>query len=336
MYISELDVVMPVCNEGDFVVGAISAIETAADRAGLALRVIIVDDGSSDDNAAILDEIVQTHAHVQLLRQSNQGRFVARRVGLERATSEYVMLVDARVYVHPDALERIVKRVESEPERDVWNLDVELANRDSLWPAFWIGLTAIWWHEYYHNRSFVQIDADNFDKYPKGTGALFCPRSLLLKATDDFSSSFENIKLASDDTRLLRTIAKTRGINLDPAIACDYYGKDGFRNWVKQCYYRGSTFVDGYLTDTRWAIPILVAAMLGLSGGSIVVTRRPKIAAVTAAACSSLFGGLARISGATPEESKAVGYLLTPFSAFFGAGLLRGLTAVTRKRWRSR
>jgi glycosyltransferase involved in cell wall biosynthesis len=65
-------------------------------------EVIVVDDGSPDDLAAI----VQRHgAPVILVRQANRGAAHARNTGIERSTGTYVAFLDADDYWEPRKLE---------------------------------------------------------------------------------------------------------------------------------------------------------------------------------------------------------------------------------------
>lgn len=71
-----------------------------------ALEVIVVDDGSSDGTA----QIVQAHAavdpRVTLLRQANAGVAAARNLGWSHATSDLIAFVDADDLWAPDKLEK--------------------------------------------------------------------------------------------------------------------------------------------------------------------------------------------------------------------------------------
>lgn len=58
-------------------------------------EVIVVNDGSADGTAAILDEYTATHANMRVLTQNNQGMASARNRGMEVAQGEYVMFVDS-------------------------------------------------------------------------------------------------------------------------------------------------------------------------------------------------------------------------------------------------
>jgi dolichol-phosphate mannosyltransferase len=59
-------------------------------------EIILVDDGSGDRTAALLDEAVKSFANAQVLRhERNQGFGAALKTGLQRATGDLVVTIDA-------------------------------------------------------------------------------------------------------------------------------------------------------------------------------------------------------------------------------------------------
>lgn len=322
---ARLGVVMPAYNEGAWVRRALDALEVAAHRADWPLEVVVVDDGATDaESLAVLDE-VGARPHVRVVHQANAGRFAARTVGLESVGTDLVLLLDARVEVAPESLLRIRRAVDQGAE--VWNYDVVPGSRD-LRALFWTGITKVWWRDYFRRREAVAFGIEDFDRYPKGTGAFVAPRDLLRQAAGAFESHFADASLASDDTRLLRAVASAQDIHLSPDVLCTHHAKSGRGSWSRQCYYRGTTFVDGYLSDGRRARGLLAGALgAGAVGGAAVVLAPRTTGAAAAAACV-LAGTVARSCGATPRESLAVGLLSPAFGACFGAGVLRGLRMV--------
>lgn len=67
-------------------------------------RVVVVDDGSTDDTAAIAERFGAT-----VVRQQQKGPGAARNRGLEVATSEFVAFLDADDWYVPDKLERSIE-----------------------------------------------------------------------------------------------------------------------------------------------------------------------------------------------------------------------------------
>lgn len=324
---TRLGVVMPAYNEGSWPRRALDALEVAAERAAWPLEVVVVDDGATDaESLAVLAEIGR-RPHVTVVHQANAGRFAARSAGLAAVTTDLVLLLDARVEVAPESLGRLRDAVERGEQ--VWNYDVVPGSRD-LRALFWTGITKVWWRDYFRTRRPVAFGVDDFDRYPKGTGAFLAPRSLLVAAAGDFESHFADVTLASDDTLLLRSIAAVEDIHLSPEVMCTHHAKSGRRAWSRQCYYRGTTFVDGYLTDPSRARGLLSGVVLLAAVGGVAAAARPRTI-LTAAAIGCLAAGAgARSCGATPREAVAVGALSPAFGVLFGAGVVRGLRLAAR------
>jgi len=58
-------------------------------------EILVVDDGSIDKGAAIIQQISQTHPEVRLIQQTNKGASTARNRGLDEAQGKWVWFVDA-------------------------------------------------------------------------------------------------------------------------------------------------------------------------------------------------------------------------------------------------
>jgi hypothetical protein len=146
----------------------------------------------------------------------------------------------------------------------------------------------------------------------------------------DFESLYEDTRLASDDTRMLREIARKHRIWLSPDLSGTYHGRDELRKFLNQAYFRGTTFVDGYL-DTKGPARRGLFAVLGVGlAGVGLLLKRPKTA-ITLGVLGSVAGGVAvGRFGATRQEALAFGRLLPVFGCFFLAGVLRGLWLARR------
>jgi glycosyltransferase involved in cell wall biosynthesis len=76
------------------------AIESVCAQTHAVAELIIVDDGSPDDVAAV----ARRHPDARYIRQENQGLAAARNTGLRAATAEYVVFLDADDRLMPDAV----------------------------------------------------------------------------------------------------------------------------------------------------------------------------------------------------------------------------------------
>ncbi len=66
-------------------------------------EVIVVDDGSPDDSATLVEQAMQRDPRIRLVRQENAGLGAARNVGVRRARGTYLAFVDSDDELPPDA-----------------------------------------------------------------------------------------------------------------------------------------------------------------------------------------------------------------------------------------
>jgi glycosyltransferase involved in cell wall biosynthesis len=104
--IPKITVIMPVYNAGEKVGYALQGLlaQTWAN-----IEILVIDDASSDDTCARVNEIAASDSRVVLLRQKeNQGAYAARNEGLKHAQGEFIANHDADDWSHPQRLERMM------------------------------------------------------------------------------------------------------------------------------------------------------------------------------------------------------------------------------------
>ena len=128
-----VSVVIPCHDQSDTLDEAIESVEA---QTFAHVEVIVVDDGSTDDTAAVASR----HAAVELIRQDNRGLPAARNAGLEAATGTFVVFLDADDRLLPNALATGVEALLEHPEcAMVCGHHRTIAGDGSLsaqWPAF--------------------------------------------------------------------------------------------------------------------------------------------------------------------------------------------------------
>lgn len=330
-----LSVVIPVYNEQTWIGTCVEALVAAAARAALPLDVVAVDDGSTDRTPEVLRELAEQHG-ITVVTQPNAGRLAARATGLSRARDPWVLLLDSRVIVAPDSLSWVRAAVAGHPERTVWCGHVDVQTDGNLFAAFWSGLVKIGWRRYTADPRLVSFGTEEFDAYPKGTGCLLIPRELLQEAAGGFRSLYDNPDLASDDTRLLRAVAGRTRIWLAPQFRFTYHGKQGARGFVRQAYFRGTTFVDGYLGQPGPIRRALLAAIAGGTALAVIGLRRPAIGALGLAAVTAGAPAAVSLAGGSRDEVRGAAVLAPAFVATFGAGVFRGLALALLRLARGR
>ena len=72
-------------------------------------QLIVVDDGSTDASASIVEKTASSEPRITLLRQPNSGACVARNLALRHCKGDYILYLDADDLISPDKIEMQVE-----------------------------------------------------------------------------------------------------------------------------------------------------------------------------------------------------------------------------------
>lgn len=86
------------------------AVASAVAQTWPNVRIVVVDDGSPDDTAAVARALAARHPthRIELVRQTNQGLAGARNAGVRATASPFVLPLDADDRLEPTAVERLL------------------------------------------------------------------------------------------------------------------------------------------------------------------------------------------------------------------------------------
>ena len=90
-----LSVVVPAFNEEACIARTVGEVIAAFDRLALDAEVLVVDDGSSDRTAAIVEDAVRREPRVRIVRAAHAGKGAAVRRGMLEARGAWRFLADA-------------------------------------------------------------------------------------------------------------------------------------------------------------------------------------------------------------------------------------------------
>lgn len=98
-----VSVVVPVFNAGQTLRESLASLQEQTLRE---IEILCVDDGSTDNSSAIIEELARHDPRIQLIRLGqNCGTHVARKTGVARSTGEYLLFLDPDDAYVPDACE---------------------------------------------------------------------------------------------------------------------------------------------------------------------------------------------------------------------------------------
>lgn len=109
-----VSVVIPCYNYGRFLTACVRSVVT---QRGVRTRVLIIDDASTDDSAAVAQALAAEHPEVEVIIHAvNQGHIKTYNEGLlEWASGDYVTLLSADDELPPGSLERSVRLMARHP-----------------------------------------------------------------------------------------------------------------------------------------------------------------------------------------------------------------------------
>lgn len=151
----DVSLVIPAYNAQDYIV---RSIDVALAQSFSNLEIIIVDDGSSDDTADVVDWYAEKYANVTALHQQNKGAAAARNLGIEYAHGDYIGFLDSDDMIYPDMVYRLYHSVKKN------NCDIVITS------AYWIKENSYKVFVQYPMSESVAISVDEFFNRYYGNG----------------------------------------------------------------------------------------------------------------------------------------------------------------------
>ena len=105
---SVVSLVIPAYNAENYV---IRSIDSALAQSFSNLEIIIVNDGSSDGTAKILDWYAEKYPNVIVIHQENHGVPAARNAGILQTSGEYISFLDSDGIIYPGNIERMYNAI---------------------------------------------------------------------------------------------------------------------------------------------------------------------------------------------------------------------------------
>ena len=112
MQYPKYSIVIPAYNERARILGTLQAVVSCVRTRGWLAEVIVVNDGSTDETAKLVQEFAEGAPEVQLMQNpGNRGKGYSVRHGLVRAQGEIVMFTDADLSAPIEEAERLFEAI---------------------------------------------------------------------------------------------------------------------------------------------------------------------------------------------------------------------------------
>lgn len=125
---AKVSIIMPSYNSSEWISRAITSIQSQELKNW---ELIIINDGSTDDTPAILDDFSKSDERIVVVHQPNQGVAASRQKGIDLAHGEYIIHIDSDDWVEADFLSTMYK-VAKEKDADMVWCDIYI-NEDCRW-----------------------------------------------------------------------------------------------------------------------------------------------------------------------------------------------------------
>lgn len=117
----KLSIIIPAYKVEEYIEQCLQSI-TQQLRENFPIEIIVVNDGSPDNSAAIAEKNSKEYPGViKVVNQENQGLSMARNNGLKVANGEYVWFVDSDDYLLPNAIDDVFNAINTHPEVEVFS-----------------------------------------------------------------------------------------------------------------------------------------------------------------------------------------------------------------------
>jgi glycosyltransferase involved in cell wall biosynthesis len=315
-----LSVVMPVFNEASHLPGTIEALVSALDGSRFDAELVLVDDGSRDGSADVARAAADGRVSTRIVSQRNRGRFEARRAGLTAASGDFILFLDARVQLAPGALRFVHERLRDAP---VWNGHVHFV-ADSALGDFLRLVAELAWREYFDDPRTTSFGVKDFDHFPKGTTCFLAPRTLLASAFGDFRSRYRDVRLANDDTPILRAVAARERIHISPQFSCTYSPRTSVVSFFRHAVHRGVVFVDGHGKPESRFFPFVVAFFPLSAALALGALKRPLLLPAAFAGCGGAAAAYGALAGRPSPDLRTLAVVTPLYALGHGLGMWRG------------
>lgn len=101
----KVSIIVPIYNTEKYLEACLDSIKNQTHKN---LEIILVDDGSTDNSAKIIDAFAKSDKRVKTIHQKNAGQSAARNRGLKEATGDFISFIDSDDRVDQTFIEKLL------------------------------------------------------------------------------------------------------------------------------------------------------------------------------------------------------------------------------------
>ncbi|MGN0565343.1 MAG: glycosyltransferase family 2 protein [Candidatus Limousia pullorum] len=187
----KVSVIIPIYNAEEFIVECIGSVVNQTLRE---IEIICVDDGSTDNSTALLQEKFGKDPRIKIINKKNGGLSSARNAGVRVATGEYIYFLDSDDFIDISAFEILYKEAKKN-SLDLLAFDADLFSGERFTAKEKETFKSKKVQNYYHRQGvyseiaegqvlFLRMKAKN--EYRSAVGLQFIRREFYLRNKIDF------------------------------------------------------------------------------------------------------------------------------------------------------
>ena len=112
----KVSVIIPLYNKGDYVA---ATIKSAIGQIHRSLEILVIDNGSTDEGPSLVKTASQLDDRIRLLASPKRGPGHARNYGVQNATGEWILFLDADDLIEPDHISHLLNVSQRNPGKSI-------------------------------------------------------------------------------------------------------------------------------------------------------------------------------------------------------------------------
>lgn len=119
--LNKISIIIPIYNSEKFLIKCLDSLLKQSEEI---YELILVNDGSTDSSSNIINQYAEKYKCIHIINQINSGVSVARNKGMDLATGDYIMFIDADDWVSNNIVEQYlstIKKTKSDCLIGEWN-----------------------------------------------------------------------------------------------------------------------------------------------------------------------------------------------------------------------
>ena len=195
----KVSIIIPIYNTASFLG---TCLDSILEQTHQNLEIILVNDGSTDDTAKIIDAYAKKDKRIKAIHQENHGQSAARNAGIKLATGDYISFIDSDDTVKPNFITELLEAYNNETALSVCGIHYKRLKAKSAENVYISPLRSRKKHESFKSYILYLLAID---------GRMYSSVNKLYRANIAKTLAFdESINFAEDTKFVLEYLAKTR------------------------------------------------------------------------------------------------------------------------------